>query len=221
MSYRFFVVTLSLAVLCKPFGAVLVPASYLDCTVALGRKDLIPSPPVPPGVTPPPPSYGPWIPEASGFLYGRFLAKVDEQHNNYAVYLVTNRHVVEEHSANSGGGPLWVRFNLTGSAREYDIPLLDEERKPRWHFHPNPSVDIAVIRVNTEFLKNQGAKFAFFRSDSDVLSRAKAKELGLSEGDGVYVLGFPMGLVSAQQDYVIVRQGPALVALGSATWNPL
>ena len=41
----------------------------------------------------------------------------------------------------------------------------------------------------------------------DLLSRRKAKELGLSEGDGVYVLGFPMGLTGQGEDDVIVRQG--------------
>lgn len=46
-----------------------------------------------------------------------------------------------------------------------------------------------------------------FRSEDALLTRAKAKELGLSEGDGVYVLGFPMGLVGQREDYVIVRQG--------------
>jgi hypothetical protein len=43
----------------------------------------------------------------------------------------------------------------------------------------------------------------------DLLSRRKAKELelGLSEGDGVDVLGFPMGLTGQGEDDVIVRQG--------------
>jgi hypothetical protein len=52
-----------------------------------------------------------------------------------------------------------------------------------------------------------GVKFTYFRSDFDPLSRVKAKELGLSEGYGVFVLGFPMSLVGTVQDYVIVRQG--------------
>jgi len=52
-----------------------------------------------------------------------------------------------------------------------------------------------------------GIKFGYFHSDFDPLSRVKAKELGLSEGYGVFVLGFPMNLVGTQQDYVVVRQG--------------
>ena len=107
------------------------------------------------------------------------------------------------------GGPLWARFNLRtpGSAKEYDIPLRDDQGKPQWHFHPNPSVDIAVISINPDFLKGQGARFDYFRGDDQLLTRAKGKELGLSEGDGVFVLGFPMGLVGEHEDYVLVRQG--------------
>jgi len=212
---RALVLAFAFLLLSYPFQATLIPQFYIDCVVALGRKDLIPGPPRPSLVTPltpapPPASYGPWIPEASGFLYGKFVKKADEQHNTYSVYLVTNRHVIEEHDEFAKGGPLWVRFNSTsaGSAREYDIPLRDAQGKPVWHFHPNASVDIAVILINPEFLKSQGARFAYFRADDELLTRAKAKELGLSEGDGVYVLGFPMGLTAGRQkDYVIVRQG--------------
>src|SRR5579859_764171 len=203
------VLALGFVLVTQPFQASLIPRFYLVCVVALGRKDLIRTPPLPPGTPLQPPLYGPWIPEASGFLYGKFLKKEDEQHSTYGVYLVTNRHVVEEHDQLAKGGPLWVRFNQTtaGSAREYDIPMRDDQGKLQWHFHPNPSVDIAILKINPAFLKAQGARFDFFRSEDEYLSLAKAKELGLSEGDSVYVMGFPMGLVGQREDYVIVRQG--------------
>lgn len=40
-----------------------------------------------------------------------------------------------------------------------------------------------------------------------MLDRAKANELGITEGDGVYVLGFPMGIVGKERNFVVVRQG--------------
>ena len=121
---------------------------------------------------------------------------------------LTNRHVVEDHAALTNG-PLSVKFNLKapGSAKNYDILLKDEHGQPSWHFHPNPLVDVAIIPINAKMLQDEGARFDFFRNDRDFVSRTKAKELGLSEGDGVFVLGFPMGLVGHEQDYVIVRQG--------------
>ena len=37
--------------------------------------------------------------------------------------------------------------------------------------------------------------------------RDKANELGFSEGDGIYILGFPMNLVGEGRNYVIAREG--------------
>lgn len=165
--------------------------------MAIGRKEVNP-------VT----GQAQWIAEASGFLYGEFLRKIDEKQSRYLLFLVTNRHVIEDH-ATLTKAPLSVKFNLvaTGPAREYDIPLLDEHGKPIWRVHPNPAVDVAIIAVNGQFLQSGGARFDYFQSDNDLLMKKQARELGLSEGDGVFVLGFPMGLVGQQQDYVIVRQG--------------
>lgn len=186
---------LCLLTLCST--GTLIPASFLDKVVAIGRKEIDPNT-----------GRQRWIPEASGFIYGDFISKADEQNNNYATYLVTNRHVVEGH-AKMSPNPLSVKFNLKaeGLARDYEIPLRDEKNKPTWHFHPNPSIDVAVIRINPDFLAKEQARFAPFRSDLDVLTRAHANELGLAEGDSIFVMGFPMGLVGEHQDYVIVRQG--------------
>jgi S1-C subfamily serine protease len=150
---------------------------------------------------------GKWVAEASGFLYGDFVAKVNEKENSYVLYLVTNHHVVEEHIA-ATAGPLVVKFNMKSgeAARTYNIDLV-QQGKPIWRAHPNPAIDVAVIRLNAPFLVQEGASFDYFRSDSEVLTKDKAKELGLSEGEGVFVLGFPMGIVGGEQDYVIVRQG--------------
>ena len=186
--------------LCLSYQATLVPPFFIDSVVVIGHKETIPGPH-------PGPLQMKWVPEASGFLYGDLRFKQGDQ-GRYAVYLVTNRHVILEHMA-AATGPLSVKFNSqsAGSAREYDLPLLDERGKPTWHVHPDPDVDLAVMLINVQFLQEQGAKFSFFRNDGDVLSREKAKEIGLSEGDGVFVLGFPMALVDEMQDYVIVRQG--------------
>lgn len=134
---------------CPLFHAALVPTYFMDCVVALGRKVVVN----------PVTHQQQWTPEASGFLYGEFVSKADEKNNNYQVFLVTNRHVIEEH-ASTTTDPLSVRFNLSlpGSAREYDVPLRDERGRPTWHFHPNPEIDIAVIPINGPFLKAEGAR---------------------------------------------------------------
>jgi len=186
----------ALLYLCSPYRAAVVPPFYIDSVVAIGHDEPVPGSP---GVK--------WVPEASGFLYGDFLSKQGDQ-NQYAVYLVTNRHVLLDHTAASSS-PLSVKFNSQSQvpAREFKLSLQDERGRPAWQLHPDLDVDVAVTRLNAQFLRNEGAKFSFFRSDSDILSREKAKEIGLSEGDQIFVLGFPMGLVDGIQDYVVVRQG--------------
>lgn len=145
-------------------------------------------------------------------MYGEFVTKKSETESGYRLYLVTARHVILDHAA-SAMEPLWVKFNLlqTSSsdapAREYAVALTDERGRPTWQAHPNPTVDLAIIPINGPQLRSEGARFDFFRSDKDVLSRARAKQIGLSEGDGIFVLGFPMGLVGPGQEYVVVRQG--------------
>jgi len=177
------------------FHPTLIPPTFVDRVVAIGRHE-------PTGV----PNQDRFVPEASGFLYGDFLSKQGEL-SAHQLYLVTNRHVIEGHIA-ATARPLAVKFNVKSAAPEYDAPLQDEHGKPLWHPHPNPAIDVAIMPINADFLKEQGARFDYFRSEQDLLTRAKAKEIGLSEGDGVFVLGFPMGIVDGEtQEYVIVRQG--------------
>ena len=56
-------------------------------------------------------------------------------------------------------------------------------------------------------MRGQGLKVSFFSSDRHVADKAKMKEIGLAVGDGVFVLGFPMGISGAQRNYVISRSG--------------
>ena len=50
-------------------------------------------------------------------------------------------------------------------------------------------------------------QFNYFRSDQNVATLDKVAELGITEGDFVYTLGFPMELVGPERNYVIVRSG--------------
>jgi hypothetical protein len=163
--------------------------------VAIGRKEITPGP-----------NLGKWMGEATGFFYGEFDHKEGDR-TAYRLFIVTNRHVIEEHIA-ATKGPLSIRLNAKsgGPVREYDFPLI-LNGLPTWHGHPNPAIDLAVVFLNGPWLEETGVKFDYFKSEVEPLSRTKAKELGLAEGYGVFVMGFPMGLVGAEQDYVIVREG--------------
>ena len=165
----------------------LIPPFFLDCVVAigfLGDGDKR--------------TY-----QATGFLYGHFLKQVDENQKTYKVFLVTNRHVFEREAQ------AFLRFNPEGGepAREYPIHLLDKSGKETWFAHDDVDIDVAVIGIIGQRLQDERIRFGLFASDGPTATRSKAADLGISEGDGVFLLGFPMGLVGESRNVVVVRQG--------------
>jgi hypothetical protein len=141
------------------------------------------------------------------------------------IFLVTNRHVIEDHvkgqrylkmnlqsshltgecsQAKPDDTIITVRINpVSASAGGQQFPLLINS----WFFHPSGAVDIAVTVLNAPFLQSQGLLDAFFSSDVFGANKETLKSKGVSAGDGVFVLGFPMNLAGVQRNYVIVRQG--------------
>lgn len=165
----------------------LIPSFFLESVVAIG----IPSRK----------KRNNWI--ASGFLYGEFW-KVEDKQKIYHIYLVTNRHVFKRLKR------VLLRFNPTAkeAAKTYLINLIDTASKKRlWTPHPNPDIDIAVTTINIKLLKKEGIEFAWFLNDQHVATLDKIAEMGITEGDFVYILGFPMGLIGPERNYVIVRSG--------------
>jgi S1-C subfamily serine protease len=163
-----------------------IPPFFLDCIVAIGFGN-------PDGTR----RYA-----ATGFLYGKFISQIEEN-SEYRIFLVTNRHVFENAQL------AWLRFNTEGDepAREFDLPLVDKNGVPAWLAHSDKEVDLAVIAINVNVLLENKIRFSFFMSDKHIMDREKALDLGLSEGDSIFVLGFPMGLIGGHKNFVIVRQG--------------
>lgn len=127
---------------------------------------------------------------ATGFLYGQFSHKDEAGNPRYYPYLVTNRHVID------GPGELLVRLNGREEATLW--------HPDPWITHPDPTVDVAVaplhVAENEEFRR-------WFLSDHNMYSRPDLERVGFMEGDEVYTMGFPLGLIGEQRNYVIVRQG--------------
>ena len=140
---------------------------------------------------------------ATGFLYSypTSLNSNDGQ-QLYMTCLVTNRHVVEDATE------LVSRFNrpMNLASQTFPIPLRRSDDTPRWTMHPN-GVDVAVIPISTEVLGKHGIEFAVFQNDMHTLTRQQALSSGISEGDGVFILGFPLGEAGEERNYAIVRQG--------------
>jgi S1-C subfamily serine protease len=178
-----------------------IPKGYFDAIVALGRTETT-SITLPSGVVMP---QSKWVTEASGFLYGYLVqSDPDPLKRKYVVFLVTNRHVLVDHNQ------IEVRLNpekTTDAVRSFVLPLKDQQGAPLWFSHPDPRVDISVYGVNDEYLKKNGLQSVFIASDLNAANQDKLKSMGAAAGDGVYILGFPMGIAGEERNYVITRKG--------------
>ena len=138
---------------------------------------------------------------ATGFLYAH-PSRLDEQGAQlYYYFLVTNRHVVDRSFNDRAIETPRARFNLsTGKATE-QYPI------ERWVSHPG-TLDVAVSPLNASAFKESGIDYQMFASDRNVLTRQQIlEETGIREGNGIYVLGFPLELAGKERNYVIARQG--------------
>jgi len=173
--------------------AALLPPGFINAVVAIGHNQ------------PGPVGAPTWVTEASGFFYGSLVTDdPDEKKRQYEVYLVTNRHVVENHAVVS------VRLNPKKSSDQgqvFDLPMVDPHGVRNWFNHTDPNVDITCARVNWRLLQDRGIDVEFVAGDANGADTKKMQEIGVSAGDGAFVIGFPMNLAGQQRNYAIVRPG--------------
>ncbi|MBA2589708.1 MAG: trypsin-like peptidase domain-containing protein [Alphaproteobacteria bacterium] len=188
--------------LLQPARSAQIPQTYLDSVVALGSPLLVTKPDGTQETQ--------WSTEGTGFFYATLVQDDPAPENRrYETYLVTAKHVVLGHLANQKSD-LHVRLNPKDPGKpdqEFSLPNQPPAGTHGWFFHPNPTIDVAIVQVSFPFLREQGFDPPTFVNDANTAGSAKMKELGVSAGDGVFVLGFPMNLAGIKKNYVIVRQG--------------
>lgn len=165
----------------------LIPPFYLDAIVAIGKASENNEV-----------RFG-----ATGFFYGYPTeADFSGESKSHIVFLVTNQHVIE------GQRELTVRLNRRANepAKLFHSPLKAPDGSDTWVNHPD-GADVAVMQIDAPKLAEQGIQFSFFGDPKHTVSHEKATELEISEGSGVYVLGFPMGLAGEERNFAIARQG--------------
>ena len=182
-----------LACFISAIQAALLPPSYINSVVAIGHNQ-----PNPNGPTT-------WVTEASGFFYGYLIQDdPDPAKRRYEIYLITNRHVIANHTV------VFIRLNpkqTSDQAQVFDARMTDERGQPTWFSHKDPNVDIAATRMNWTLLQDRGIDVDFITSDVNSADTKKMQDIGVSAGDGVFVIGFPMNLAGQQRNYAIVRPG--------------
>lgn len=164
----------------------LIPPFFIDCVVAIGTVAE---------------GQQRWI--GTGFLFGILIEETEDKLNKYTVYLVTNKHVLNNLNT------INVRFNpqTEQSAKDYDIVLKDNDGNLLWTGHPDPEIDVAVAGINIGKVRAEGMKCSFFESDRHVETIEQLKEREASEGDSIFVMGFPMGMVYIDRQHTFVRGG--------------
>lgn len=164
----------------------LLPPSFLDTVVAIGVGE--------------DPNDRHWV--GTGFIFGELIDEKKGE-RKYQLWLITNKHVLV------GYKEIYVKFNSSEDtdSKDYFVPLKFKNGRTRWIGHPIDSVDVAALWLNPGFLQKENRRFDFFKSDFDVAKKEKMVSSGITEGDNIFVLGFPMGLVDRSQQYVICRGG--------------
>ena len=168
----------------------LIPPFFLDTVVAIGVNDDT--------------SSRRWI--GSGFIYGELVVnRTKEKHdkNSYMLWLVTNKHVLK------GLRAIHIKFNSANEpdSKDYKVNLIARNGKPYWIGHPDENIDVAVIFISANILRQDSRSFSYFMSDRHIMNKKNLIDNKITEGDSVFVLGFPMGLVSQERQYVICRGG--------------
>jgi hypothetical protein len=191
-----------------PLHAALIPPFFTYCVVALGGQVTE----IRDGK-----ATTRWVATGTGFFYGR-LSKPDPDlaKRQYDVYLVTAKHVLDEWKAQQASGPakglllseLMVRVNpIDITSRATDIAVSEfKDKGTDWTGNPEGK-DVSVIPVNFDVLRQKAFGVAFFADDEMAAGVPKLKDLKVAAGDGVVVLGFPMGIVGDWHNAVIVKSG--------------
>ncbi len=164
----------------------LIPPEYVDAVVAIGKMKSTQFEPI-----------------ATGFFFGKFISKVNEQQSEYRIFLVTNKHVINESTTVYG-------FRLDAKnenpADWFYLPTRTNGSHS-WFLHPDLQIDVAITPVPGVVSLNESHNLKFFRSESNTLSSDGMKEAGLTEGDEIFILGFPQKIVGEARNAVLVRQG--------------
>ena len=148
----------------------------------------------------------------TGFLVGRPVGK-----DQWRIYLVTNKHVLDpdtlkRRALTSVRLYLNVEKNgqVVGEQLDY---LLEEQSVSRVREHPDSDVDVLAIDVVPLFNARKDIRNKLVGEDLFGVA-AKRKELDITAGEEIIVVGYPSGIRQGLTNYPIIRQGIIATRIG-------
>ena len=167
----------------------LIPSKYLNSVVAIGKDD----------------GKGGVFWMGTGFLFGYRFPNEQYEDNVYSIFLVSNKHVIKNQNY------VYLRFNPQGGqpAQNHKLDIVVGKLNLS-KMHPNDGVDVAIVSIPQLYIDNlvkNGVSLDFFTFDTESYQMKDLKSEEVTEGDGVFVLGYPMGNVGNTRQYVILRGG--------------
>ena len=144
--------------------------------------------------------------KATGFLYSYPKSgRTGNTNEGFLLWLITCKHVMEG-LLKENRKELIIRLNKRNHQGMQAFRVeLSQNKYPGYFSHP--TADVAVMLGSWENLNISGIQWQAFTAGQNTLTRQDAYRIGLSEGDEVFILGFPIGWMAGNQDYPIVRHG--------------
>jgi S1-C subfamily serine protease len=145
----------------------------------------------------------------TGFIYGKVLQKVEGQYS-IRTYLVTAKHVLFKDGLALAKQKkiITLRFDSLGeNVQLFDLPLYNKETGKAIFSCPLEDLDVAVIPLDGNALKKAGIDYVPILDSETALDSSKYEEFGLSNGDEIFYLGFPLGLRGEEKNYAMCRSG--------------
>lgn len=138
---------------------------------------------------------------ATGFFIGEESKENPEQ---YHIYLVTAKHVIQTDDLTSYLPEISVRLNtIDGASDTFKIPINLTGVNQNVFMHQDPTVDLAVIPLAPNKEKYD---FRFLNADL-ITTKEDFENLNISEGSDVFFTGLFIPYMGVNRIYPIVRFG--------------
>ena len=161
-----------------------------------------------------------WRELGTGFIVSRTTQK-QRGARIVRIFLATNKHVLNEDSGKrKEARKVILHLNVktpNGSilGKSVELPLVLKNSSKIWREHPDPEVDVLAFDITALYKVFGISQIEKMWVDYSVIAdKAKLRELDVTIGEEILVIGYPLGLRQESLDYPIVRQGIIATHIG-------